>query len=120
MVDELLYADDTTARTRFRVRAGNPLVDDNRFTEGGLLENIAQTVAAGAGYMAAKDGRAVSPGHIVAVSRFGITAFPVCGDELLTEITVLTRIPDIIVISGKVTCRETVMATCEMKILTSV
>ena len=50
MVDELLYGDDSLSRSRFLVRSGNLLVDRGRFTPGGLLENIAQTVAAGAGY----------------------------------------------------------------------
>jgi predicted hotdog family 3-hydroxylacyl-ACP dehydratase len=120
MVGELIYADDTTVRSRFLVHSGNPLVDRGRFTAGGLLENIAQTVAAGAGYMALKEGRAVAPGHIVSVSRFSVGALPVVGDELLTEITVRTRIPDIIVISGRVTCNAVEIAACEMKILTSV
>jgi predicted hotdog family 3-hydroxylacyl-ACP dehydratase len=120
MVGELLYADDTTTRTRFLVPLGNPLVDEGRFTEGGLLENIAQTAAAGAGYLALKEGRPVSPGHIVSVSRFNVAGLPLVGDELLTETVIRTRIPDIIVISGRVTCNTVEIATCEMKILTSV
>jgi predicted hotdog family 3-hydroxylacyl-ACP dehydratase len=120
MVGELLYADDTTARTRFVVDAANLLVDRGRFTAGGLLENIAQTVAAGAGYMALGSGQAVVPGHIISVSRLAVRALPAPGDELLTEITIRTRIPDIIVISGQVICNTVEIATCEMKILTSV
>ena len=120
MVGELLYADDTTTRTRFCINPDNPMADRGRFTEGGLLENIAQTVAAGAGYLALREGRAVSPGHIVSVSRFNVFHLPLVGDELLTEIVIRTRIPDIIVISGRVTCNTVEIATCEMKILTSV
>ena len=91
MVDELLHADDATARTRFRITADNPMVDRGHLTEGGLLENIAQTVAAGAGFIAAREGKTVSPGHIVAVSRFSITALPVLGEELVTDTEVGTR-----------------------------
>lgn len=120
MVGELLFADDTTARTRFSVDAGNPLVDRGRFTAGGLLENMAQTAAAGAGYMALRSGEPVKPGHIVSVSRFAIGSLPVPGDELLTETTIRTRIPDIIVISGRVTCNAVEIAACEMKILNNV
>lgn len=120
MVGELLYADGKTARTRFRIPADNALVDRGYFSEGGLLENIAQTVAAADGYLAAREGRTAPPGHIVAVNRFSIASLPAVGEVLLTDTEVQTRIPDIIVISGKVTCRGTVIATCEMKILTSV
>lgn len=120
MVGELLFADDTITRTRFVVDAGSPLVDRGRFTAGGLLENIAQTAAAGAGYMALRSGRPVTPGHIVSVSRLTIGSLPLCGDELTTEVAIRTRIPDIIVISGRVFCDGVEIAACEMKILTSV
>lgn len=120
MVGELLFADDTIARTRFIVDAANPLVDRGRFTAGGLLENIAQTVAAGAGYMALRASRPVAAGHLVSVSRFIIRSFPVPGDELLTETTIQTRLADIIVISGRVTFGGKEIAACEMKILTNV
>ena len=120
MVDELLFADATTAHTSFVIRADNPLVGNGQFGEGGLLENIAQTAAAGSGYHALQTGGAVTAGFIISVSNFLITALPEVGDKLLTETRVQMRIPDIIVISGEVTCKERVIATCEMKILTSV
>jgi predicted hotdog family 3-hydroxylacyl-ACP dehydratase len=120
LVDKMLFSDGTISRTSFRITAESPLVDQGRFTEGGLLENIAQTAAAGSGYHALQTGSTVAAGFIVSVSNFIITALPQVGDELLTETTVQMRIPDIIVISGVVNCKERVIATCEMKILTSV
>jgi predicted hotdog family 3-hydroxylacyl-ACP dehydratase len=120
MVSELLGAGDTYARTRFRIPTDNPLVDRGRFTPGGLLENMAQTAAAGAGYTAWQEGRTPTPGHIVSVTRFSVNTLPAAGDELFTEITIQTRIPDIIVISGRVTREGVEIATGEMKILTSV
>ena len=120
MVGELLFADDTITRTRFMVDAANPLFGRGRFTAGGLLENIAQTAAAGAGYRALGSGGQVTPGHIVSVSRFAIGSLPLPGDELITEVVIRTRIPDIIVISGRVFCGGVEIAACEMKILTNV
>ena len=120
MVGRLLYVDESATRTSFLIGPENPLVDNGFFTEAGLLENIAQTVAAGAGWNAAAQGRTVTPGYIVSVKDFTVAALPRIGDELLTEITVTDRIADIIVISGKVICRDTVIAACEMKILTSI
>jgi predicted hotdog family 3-hydroxylacyl-ACP dehydratase len=120
MVDKLLFADETTARTSFLVTAESPLVDDGHFSEGGLLENIAQTAAAGSGYEALRTGGTVAMGFIVSVTNFVIADLPSIGDELFTETRVQMRIPDIIVISGVVNCKARVIATCEMKILTSV
>jgi hypothetical protein len=42
------------------------------------------------------------------------------GEELITEVTVTARVADIIVISGRITCGQSVIATGEMKILTDV
>jgi predicted hotdog family 3-hydroxylacyl-ACP dehydratase len=120
LVDKLRFADETVSRTSFRITAESPLVDQGRLTEGGLLENIAQTAAAGSGYHSLQTGGTVVTGFIVSVRNFIIIALPEIGDELLTETTVQMRIPDIIVISGVVNCKEQVIATCEMKILTSV
>jgi len=120
MVSRLLHADGSTTRTSFRIDAENPLVDSGCFTEAGLLENIAQTVAAGAGWISASQGKTATPGYIVSVKDFTVSSLPRVGEELLTEITVTDRIADIIVISGKVTCSDSVIAACEMKILTSI
>jgi hypothetical protein len=67
--------------------------------------------------MALREGRGVAPGHIVSASRFNVARLPLVGDELFTEIVIRTRIPDIIVISGRVTYNRVEIATCEMKIL---
>jgi hypothetical protein len=85
-----------------------------------LMENIAQTAAAGMGSVAAVTGQPASPGYIVSVKNLDIFALPQVGDDLITEITIGARVLDIIVISGKATCHGITMAQCEMKILTSV
>jgi predicted hotdog family 3-hydroxylacyl-ACP dehydratase len=143
MVDRLLWSNGQTTRTSFRVPADNPLVENDRLSAAGLMENIAQTAAAGAGYAArgiAESSRvsnrgeiapikpipptktSVTPrtGFIASVKNLEIFTLPEIEAELLTEITVTDRVADIIVISGKTTCGGKVIATGEMKILTSV
>ena len=120
MVDGFLGSDGPVTKTCFRVAADNPLVWNGRLTVAGLIENIAQTAAAGAGYAALATGGAVRGGAIVAVSNLVIDRLPEVGEELSTEIGVTARVADIVVISGRVTCRDTVIATGEMKILIGV
>lgn len=117
MVDHLLGSDGRTTRTSFKVLADNPLLENGRFSAAGLLENIAQTAAAGAGYAANGEAR---PGFIASVKNLEIFALPAVDSELLTEIVVTDRVADIIVISGNVTCNGEITATCEMRILTVV
>src|ERR1700676_785962 len=52
MVGKLLYIDETNTRSSFRITNDNVFVKDNLFQEAGLLENIAQTAALRAGYLA--------------------------------------------------------------------
>jgi predicted hotdog family 3-hydroxylacyl-ACP dehydratase len=120
MVDRFLGSDGPVTKTGFRVAADNPLVGNGRLTVAGLIENIAQTAAAGAGYTALVSGGAVRGGAIVSVSNLVIDRLPDIGEELLTEINVTARVADIVVISGRITCRDTVIATGEMKILIGV
>jgi predicted hotdog family 3-hydroxylacyl-ACP dehydratase len=120
MVDTWLGTDGPTTRTSFRVTAGNPLAANGRFSVAGLIENMAQTAAAGAGYAAQAAGGAVRSGAIVSINSLEITRLPEVGDELLTVITVTARVADIVVISGQITCRQSVIATGEMKILTGI
>lgn len=120
MVDELVVADNSGASTRYRVTADNPMVADGQFGAGGLIENIAQTAAAGAGFVAQAAGGKVSSGAIVSVSNLEILRLPAVGDELVTAVTITSRVADIIVISGTITCGQDVIARGEMKILTGV
>ena len=120
MVDKLLYSDGHLTCTTFRITPGNPLVEKGRLSAAGLMENIAQTAAAGAGYAARAVNEGVRSGYIISVKDLDIRALPEIEAELMTEIIITARVADIIVISGKTTCRGEVIATGEMKILTSV
>jgi predicted hotdog family 3-hydroxylacyl-ACP dehydratase len=120
MVDTLLFSDEKTARTAFRIQIDNVLVENGAFSAAGLLENMAQTAAAGMGSIADVTGQPVSPGFIASVKNLEIAVLPRVGDLLITEITIEARVLDIVVISGTITCNGIVIATGEMKILTSV
>ncbi len=120
MVDRWLGSDGSTTRTSFRVTADNPLTANGRFGVAGLVENMAQTAAAGAGYAARAAGGEVRSGAIVSINNLEITRLPELGEELSTEITVTARVADIVVISGRITCGQSVIATGEMKILTGI
>ena len=61
------------------------------FTEPGLLENIAQTAAARAGYEAKKENEPVRVGYIGAVKNFEVFDLPGLHDMIETEISTGTR-----------------------------
>jgi predicted hotdog family 3-hydroxylacyl-ACP dehydratase len=116
MVGKLLYADETTTRSSFIITNDNVFVKDSIFQEAGLMENIAQTAALRAGYMAQKDRKPVATGYIGAVKDFEVFNLPKIGDELTTEITIQNQIFNVTVIDGKVWHNGSLLAQCEMKV----
>jgi predicted hotdog family 3-hydroxylacyl-ACP dehydratase len=98
------------------VQAENVLVSDGVLTEAGLVENIAQTAAARAGYIAQQLGKPMQPGFIGAVKNLEVFALPKIGDTIETEVTIENQIFDVTIIKGKITCKGVTLAQCEMKI----
>lgn len=118
MVDELLYADDNISRTSFTVKKDNVMVDGGFFTEAGLMENMAQTAAAGAGYAATQTGKPVEAGYIAAVKNFEVLTLPAVNDVLLTEAVFKDQVFNVTMVTCTVKCNNNLVATCEMKIFT--
>ena len=116
MVDKLLSFSETTISTGFRIKADNIFVENGEFKEPGLVENIAQTAAARAGYISKTENKPVLIGYIGAVNNLQVYFLPKTGDELITEITIENQIFDVTLISGKINCNGKTVAQCNMKI----
>lgn len=116
MVDELLFSDDNFTRTSFTIAAGNIFLINGEFSEAGLMENMAQTAAAGSGNMARIENRPVANGYIGQVKNFEIYSLPKIGDVLITEVKIEVQVFDACIVSGKILCNDVEVAQCEMKI----
>jgi predicted hotdog family 3-hydroxylacyl-ACP dehydratase len=121
MVDKLWFNDETTTVSGFTVKEDNIFCKDGYFNEPGIIENIAQTAAIRAGYMASllmKDGIPGEPpvGYIGAIKKLVIHQLPKAGSELKTEIIVQQVVFDVTLISGRSTVDGEPVAECEMKI----
>ncbi len=116
MIDELTYSDGNLTRTRLQVRADNIFVENGLLTEPALLENIAQTAAARAGYEANKENAPVRVGYIGGVKNFEVFDLPAVNDVIETEILIGNQVFDVSVIKGTIRCNNKVIASCEMKI----
>ncbi|MEO8768641.1 MAG: 3-hydroxyacyl-ACP dehydratase [Ferruginibacter sp.] len=116
MIDQLIDTDETTTRTSFRVREDNIFVEEGVLREPALVENIAQTAAARAGYLVQKENLPVMVGYIGAIKDLEIFTLPKINDNLETEIEIKNQVFDVTLISGTVRCNGIVLAQCEMKI----
>jgi predicted hotdog family 3-hydroxylacyl-ACP dehydratase len=118
MVGKLLFADETSTRSSFIIDADNVFVKDGLFQEAGLMENIAQTAALGAGYKATILNDAVKAGYIGSVNNFEVFELPEINDELITEVTKQDEVFNVTIIAGKVWLNNKLIAGCEMKVFT--
>src|SRR6185437_16027008 len=118
MVGKLIFTDEYVTRSGFHIAAGNLFVKNGLFQEAGLLENIAQTAALGAGYTAQAENKPVAVGYIGSVKNFEVFNLPGTGEDIITEIKIETKVMGITVFWGKVWCGEELLAQCEMRALT--
>lgn len=118
MVDALLRADATGAETAFRIPAAHRFLDDDGcLTEVALIEHIAQSASAQAGYMTWQAGATVPPvGMIGEVKKFRCLRRPAVGEMLRTTITMGPEVEGVTLISGETRVGEEVVATTKMKI----
>ena len=116
MIDTLLFSDEKMTRSGFSVRTDNIFTIDGVFTEAGLLENMAQTAAARAGYIARLENKPVQVGYIGAVKNLEIFELPRTNDELITKIRIEEELFNISIITGKVWRKDNLLAQCEMNI----
>jgi predicted hotdog family 3-hydroxylacyl-ACP dehydratase len=119
MIDKLLLVNNKSVTSNFIITAENIFCENGYFSEAGLLENIAQTAAAGNGYNEQIAKKKVSGGFIIGVKNFEVFFLPEINDILTTNIIVTDNIFNIIAIAGKIVCNYKLAAQCEMKIFSN-
>ncbi len=119
MVDTLLEVNETEIKTSFLIHKENVLVVDGFFSEGGLLENMAQSAAAGTGYLFTSQGKNVPLGYIGAIKHISILTCPAVGTQIETEIITRNKIGNASIVEGKIFYKKEVIASCELTIFVS-
>lgn len=116
MLDQLLEYNHEIIRTQFLIQQDNVLVTENQLCEGGLIENMAQSAAAGTGYAAKADGRDVPVGYIGAIKNVLIHRLPMVGETLQTEICTKFTVGQATIVEGKIFSEKESIASCELTI----
>ena len=116
LVSALLACADDRTVTQFCVPADCILVENGVLSEAGLIENMAQTAAAGAGYGYRQQGQPAPIGFIAAIRGLRVGALPAVGTTLTTEVHVVNQVLDFSIVRGLVRAGETTFAECELRI----
>ena len=121
MVDRLLDVDDTMVTTAFVVRADNYFATaEGVMAEPGLIEHIAQSASALAGYLTLKAGDRTAPvGYIGEIKNFHCYRCPRIGEELQTTVTLDNEVDGITLVTGEVRSSGELLAVTRMKIFIS-
>jgi len=117
MVGDLLQADENGLTSSFVIKEDNVLCENGAFSTAGLIENIAQTCAAGFGYLAQKNGAEPQVGFIGSVTRLIAYNNPNAGETITTSVKVITTFESITMIKGESFLGEEKLLECEMKIV---
>ncbi len=115
-ISNLIAVDDTKTTTTFTILQDNILCEEGSFSENGMIENIAQTAAAGFGYLDSLNNKDVALGFIASIKDIEIFEIAKVGDTIQTETEVVNQIMDFKIIKGKIYLNERVIAVCEMRI----
>jgi 3-hydroxyacyl-[acyl-carrier-protein] dehydratase len=116
MIDSIVSADEKESITSFTIREGHLFVENGYFTEPGLIENMAQTAAAGTGFYAQQQGKPAPVGYIGALKGLNVTRLPFVDETITTTVTFVHQVMNAHIVQGKVSVGEFEMATCELKI----
>jgi predicted hotdog family 3-hydroxylacyl-ACP dehydratase len=116
MIDELIEVTDQKTVSTFRPTDKNLFAEDGKFYEGGIIENIAQTIAAGAGYRLREAGLKPKMGVIGSIRKLKISELPEANNQLKTRIQLITDIGNAIVVKGEVDCNGKMIASCQMNV----
>lgn len=118
MVDTLERADYEGCVTTLTVRPDNFFVeDDGLMSEPGLVEHIAQSASALAGFRALKAGSKQAPvGYIGEVRHFACLRRPAVGEHLVTTITMGPTVGEVTVVKGVTASEGEKVAETQMKI----
>ena len=116
MVDTFYGATESDADTGLVVAEDNLFCSEGVFMEPGLVEHIAQSASAFAGYKAKVKNEPTPIGYIGEVKKFRINFLPCRGDELRTHIRIISEIFGVSLLTAETTVNGEVAAQCQMKI----
>ena len=117
MISNLLKANDIVFETDFFIRKENIFIKNGLLLETALIENIAQTCAAGFGFLNMQGGGKPMLGFIGAISKARVYKLPEVNTKINTTIIVKYRLENVYLVKGENFYGDKKLLECEMKIV---
>lgn len=116
MIDTLYQVDTLNATTGLSISKETYFVENNTLREAGIIEHMAQSSAAFAGYDSFKKQLPPQLGFIGEVKKMSIQRLPLIGEKLITQITKMADVMGVTLISAKTYSNDACIAQAELKI----
>jgi predicted hotdog family 3-hydroxylacyl-ACP dehydratase len=116
LVHTIYECTEEMSKTGFRVEEGHFFVSDGALTEAGIVEHMAQSCAAGAGYISNLRGEKPKVGFIANIKDLEIHSLPKVNSEIITEVKLKAFVMNVTLVIVKSTCNGQPISECEMKI----
>lgn len=117
MIDNLLEAQSDSFESDFWIEKDNIFVEGDYLLESALIENIAQTCAAGFGYQDSLSGGAPKVGFIGAVSKLQVFVLPKVETRITTKVVITHQLGPIFLAKGENFQNGELLLECEVKIV---
>ena len=116
MIDNLVNASAERFETDFKIVDGNIFLDNGKFREFGLVENIAQSSAAGLSVTTTHSGKKLTDGFIGAISKLKVYKLPEVNQTIQTIVTVIARLENLYLLKGENFYNGDKLLECEIKL----
>lgn len=113
MVDAVYESTSKTISCAYTPVEGNPMVQNGKFTPEGLIEFMAQSMAAGS---VARSGGASKVGYLVMVSDFSCETTVPVGETLISRLEITREVMQFKVFQATVSHSGRIIAKCEIRI----
>lgn len=117
MIDNLIEATSLNFESNFQITNENIFLKNEILQEPALIENIAQTCAAGFGFVQSQSDGETRLGFIGAVSKLEVHSLPQVNSIINTYVTVTHQLENIFLVKGESFCNKKKLLECEMKIV---
>lgn len=116
MVDEVVSCEGCDAVTIFRLTPGNILIDGDRLSVAGIIENMAQSCAARMGCVDWMRGEPIKIGYVGDVKGCSIVRRPRIGETLHTHVHIVEKVLSLMLAEVTVSSDDEPIASARMKI----
>jgi predicted hotdog family 3-hydroxylacyl-ACP dehydratase len=117
MIDNLLSATNDNYKSNFLIRSDNIFLRENKLEPYGLIENIAQTCAAGLAASMKSPANKSMDGFLASISRLEAHSWISVNDTVQTEIIKKFEFDNMYAFEGICYCDNELILKCEMKIV---